>query len=257
MKKPLILLTNDDGIHSVGLLAIYSELKTFADVVVIAPLTEQSAVGHAITVSDPLRVIEIKSHDYDTLYGIKGTPADCVKIGVRALLDHKPDAVISGINIGENTGLNVLYSGTVSAATEGTILGIQSAALSLSTNNMYADFSFAAKFGKKIAQLLLAQQLPPDTLLNVNIPSLPENEIKGIKITRQGLARFKEIYEKQVDPRKRIYYWLKGELALSDIVDPEIDSLAVKQSFISITPIKFQLTDENFMETLSKWDFHF
>lgn len=255
MKKPLILLTNDDGIHSLGLLAIYTELKTFADVAVIAPLTEQSAVGHAITVSDPLRVIEIKSHDYDNLYGIKGTPADCVKIAVRALLDRKPDAVISGINIGENTGLNVLYSGTVSAATEGTILGIQSAALSLATNNMYGDFSVAAKFGGKIARLLLEQELPPDTLLNVNIPSGPQEKISGVKITRQGLARFKEIYEKQIDPRKRIYYWLKGELALSDIIDPEIDSLAVKQNFISVTPIKFQLTDEEFRETLTKWDF--
>lgn len=252
--NPLILLTNDDGIHSEGLLSLYRKLKTIGTVLTIAPLVEQSAVGHAITVSDPLRVIEIPMENNDIMYGVTGTPADCVKIAVRALLDRKPDLVMSGINLGSNTAVNILYSGTVSAATEGTILGIPSAAISLSVHD-YGDFSVAAKTGRKVAQLILTQGLPKGTLLNVNVPAVPEEAITGIRITRQGMSHFQEFYEKKTDPRGRVYYWLCGEMLELDGNDPCTDTSALKENAISITPIRYQLTDDSFLNTLKKWIF--
>ncbi len=253
-KRPFILLTNDDGIHSDGLMAIYRELKKIGDVTIVAPLTEQSAVGHAITICDPIRVLEIPMEDNAIMYAVKGTPADCVKIAVRALLPQKPDVVISGINTGSNTSMNVLYSGTVSAATEGTILGIPSAAISLDAFDS-PDFSVAATMGRKVASLLLTEKLPPETVLNVNVPAVSKNEITGIRITRQGLSRFEEIYDRKVDPRGRIYYWLTGKMPKGDEEHKQSDTIAIKENAISITPLKIQITNKDFIESLEKWDF--
>lgn len=253
-KKPFILLTNDDGIHAKGLISLYHALKPLGKVIAVAPLTEQSAVGHAITVSDPLRVIEIPFDDNIIMYGVKGTPADCVKIAVRALFDQPPDLVISGINHGSNTSLNVLYSGTVSAATEGTILGIPSAAISLASHT-WDDFSVAANVGYKVAQMLLVNKIPPATLLNVNVPAVEADKITGIRITRQGISHFKECYEKKVDPRGRTYYWLSGEMLELDGHDPLSDTRALNENAVSITPIEYKLTNESFLEPLTNWDF--
>lgn len=252
-ENPFILLTNDDGIHSKGLLALYHALKEVGRVEVVAPLVEQSAVGHAITLSDPLRVTEVDLNGAGTLYAVNGTPADCVKIAVRALFDEKPDVVLSGINIGSNTAINILYSGTVSAATEGTILGIPSAAISLASFH-FDDFSVSAHIGKTIARNLLEHSLPPDTILNINVPPVHRADIRGVCVTRQGISRFKEFYDKKVDPRGRTYYWLAGEMHELDEHDPITDTMALRNNSISITPIKIQLTDEPFIDIVKTWD---
>lgn len=249
--KPYILITNDDGIAAPGIHALVQELKNHADVVVVAPDSEKSAVGHAITLSDPIRVSCFNKFGQWEGYAVSGTPSDCVKIAVGALLERRPDMVISGINLGSNAGINVIYSGTVSAATEGTILGIPSIAVSLTT---YKDpiFEPAARFAVKIMRIVLAKGLPKRTLLNINVPNLPEEKIAGVRITRQGMANFAETFDKRVDPRNRVYYWMDGKK--EDIVDDDnVDDEAIKQGYISITPIKYDLTNYEFMESLNQW----
>ena len=196
--RPRILLSNDDGINAPGLAALYEAMKSAGDVVVVAPDSEKSAVGHAITISDPLRVWDFKKNDEFFGYAVNGTPADCVKIAYWALLKEKPDLVVSGINLGSNTGINAIYSGTVSAATEGTILGIPSFAVSLTTFKD-ADFSYAAKFARKLSEDILERGLPKGTLLNVNVPPTEEQGIEGVKITRQGRSNYHEHFDKRVD----------------------------------------------------------
>jgi 5'-nucleotidase len=250
-KKPYILVTNDDGINAPGINALVLQLRKIGDVIVVAPDTERSAVGHAITLSDPLRVVNFSKNGIWSGFGVSGTPADCVKIAVNALLDRKPDIIVSGINLGSNTGINVIYSGTVSAATEGTILGIPSIAISLTT---YIDpiFETPGKFARNIVKLVLEKGLPDGTLLNINVPNLYESEIKGIAITRQGRARFAEVFDKRIDPKNKVYYWLAGskeEMQEAEDVDDE----AIKRNEISITPIKYDLSDYEFMRELKNW----
>src|SRR5947199_10119074 len=188
MPRPLILLTNDDGIYAQGILAAWQELRKLGQVQVVAPDAERSAVGHAITLLLPLRAKEVVRRNVRFGYAVNGMPADCVKIAVKAILPRPPDLVVSGINLGSNTGTNVIYSGTVSAATEARILGIPSIAVSLATF-AHPAFIFAARFTQKLAAAVLAKGLPDKTLLNVNIPNLPEDKIKGVAITRQGEPR--------------------------------------------------------------------
>lgn len=235
-----ILLTNDDGIHAAGLMALYIELKDDFDVQVVAPETEMSAVGHAITLSSPLRVRKVKRFGEFFGYGVSGTPADCVKIAVQELLDSPPDVVLSGINLGANVGVNVLYSGTVSAATEGAFLGFRSAALSLDTLKD-PDFRFAAAFSREIIRYLTENGLRPGTALNVNIPALPPSRIAGVSVTRQGVNRFKERFERRIDPRGNVYYWLTGEIPVEP-ENPDTDGAALKADRITITPIHYDLT---------------
>lgn len=250
-KKPYILVTNDDGINAPGINALVLQLEKIGDVIVVAPDTERSAVGHAITLLDPLRIANFSKNGRWSGFAVSGTPADCVKIAVNALLARKPDIVVSGINLGSNTGINVIYSGTVSAATEGTILGIPSIAISLTT---YTDpiFETPAKFAKTITKLVLEKGLPNGTLLNVNVPNVPENEIKGIAITRQGRARFAEEFDKRIDPKNRVYYWLAGnKVEMQEAED--VDDEAIKRGEISITPIRYDLSDYEFMSELKSW----
>ncbi len=246
-----ILLTNDDGINAKGLTSLRESVKEIADVVVVAPETEQSAVGHAITLSDPLRVREVERNGEFIGYAVSGTPADCVKIAVRAILKNPPDMIISGINLGANIATNVIYSGTVSAATEGTILGIPSIAISLTTF-VSPDFSFAASFAKKLALTTYENGLPDGTLLNVNVPNIHQDRIKGVSFTRQGNSRFREEFDKRTDPRGHIYYWQGGEMLFFD-GDGDADSGVIRNDMISITPIHFDLTDYKFLEELRKW----
>jgi len=249
--RPYVLVTNDDGIAAPGIHALVQELKKYADVVVVAPDSEKSAVGHAITLSDPIRVSSFNKSGQWEGYAVSGTPSDCVKIAVGALLDRRPDMVISGINLGSNAGINVIYSGTVSAATEGTILGIPSIAVSLTT---YTDpiFEPAAHFAVKMMTIVLSRGLPDRTLLNINVPNLPETKIAGVRVTRQGMANFAETFDKRVDPRNRVYYWMDGkkeEISAEDDVDDE----AIKQGYISITPVKYDLTNYKFIDALNNW----
>ena len=208
-----ILLTNDDGIYAPGLMALYEALRAEHHLDIVAPETEMSAVGHAITLTSPLRVREIAKEGALFGHAVSGTPADCVKIAIQELLPLAPEIVLSGINLGANVGVNVLYSGTVSAATEGAFLGIPSAAISLATHQQ-PDFRFAAEFAKEVIAFMVKSGLREGTALNVNVPALPPDQIKGISITRQGTSRFVERYERRSDPRGNVYYWLMGEKVL-------------------------------------------
>jgi 5'-nucleotidase len=235
-----ILLTNDDGIHAPGLMALYAELKNDFDVHVVAPESEMSAVGHAITLRSPLRVQEIEQGGAFFGYGVAGTPADCVKIAVQELLKSPPDIILSGINLGANVGVNVLYSGTVSAATEGAFLGIRSAAFSLDTRKD-PDFAYAASFSRKIIKFMSGGGVNNGVALNVNIPAIPADRIKGVAITRQGVGRFRERYERRIDPRGNVYYWLTGETRVEEERE-DSDARALADGMIAVTPISFDLT---------------
>ena len=237
-----ILLTNDDGIYAPGLFALYEALKSDYELTIVAPESEMSAVGHAITLTLPLRVQEVKRNGSFYGYAITGTPADCVKIAVQELLDGPPDIIISGINPGANVGVNILYSGTVSAATEGAFLGVKSAAISLNSRQ-HPDFRFAAQFSKEIIRFMMESGLKDGTALNVNIPAVPREKIAGVSFTEQGTSRFEERFERRSDPRGNVYYWLSGETSI-DEGSPDTDGIALKENRITITPIHYNLTCE-------------
>ena len=245
------LLTNDDGIYARGLSALYQELSKEAECLIVAPEVEQSAVGHAITISRPLMVRRAKKNGVFLGYAVTGTPADCVKIGIGELAEKPFDLVVSGINIGANVGINVIYSGTVSAATEGSILGVPSLAISLDTHNRDADFSFAAKIAGKMARFMLKHNPNKNIPLNINIPAIPEEEIKGVVVAKQGKARLMESFEKRVDPRDNIYYWLAGETRLSETEEADSDASVLRRGMISITPIYYDLTRYDILGNLS------
>jgi len=235
-----ILLTNDDGIHAPGLLALYRALESDYEVYVVAPDSEMSAVSHAITLTSPLRVQEVNIAGSFSGFAVTGTPADCVKIAVQELLERPPDIILSGINPGANVGINTLYSGTVSAATEGAFLGIRSAAISLATRQK-PDFQFAARFSKEIIRFMTENELRNRTALNVNIPAVPPGKITGVCFTRQGTCRFKDRFERRMDPRGNVYYWLVGEAFLEN-GDSGTDSIALRENKITITPVHYDLT---------------
>lgn len=246
-----ILLTNDDGIYSQGLLALHKKIRSLGEVTVVAPDAERSAQGHAITLSVPLRVNEARREGKFFGYAISGTPADCVKIALMSIMkDKKPDLIISGLNRGPNLGINVLYSGTVSGATEGAILGVPSFAVSLASFK-WENFQAAVDFSHKLARMMLDKKLPVNTLLNVNVPALPKSKIKGVRITRQGMSTFyKEDYDRREDPNRRVYYWLcSHKAAVSG--DGLIDAVAVRDGHISITPLHYDMTDYKDLEILS------
>jgi len=252
MKTPSILITNDDGIYAPGILQLYKSLKEIGSVTVVAPLIEKSAVGHAITISDPLRVIEVERDGMFFGFAVNGTPADCVKLGIQCILKNKPDLVVSGINLGPNTATNIIYSGTVSAAAEAVIMGIPAMAVSL-TSFTSKDFSYAGKIAVQIALGILKNGLPEETLLNVNVPAVPENEINDIIVTRQGKGRYQEAFDKRTDPNNRTYYWLTGKRMLLD-KDQDVDDLAAMNNNVSVTPIHYDLTNYDFLKELTKWN---
>jgi 5'-nucleotidase len=220
-------------------------------VTVVAPDAERSAVGHAITTLTPLRVKEFRRGRVLMGYATNGTPADCVKLAVGSLFDQPPDLVVSGINLGANTATNVIYSGTVSAATEACILGLPSIAVSLNTR-VQPRWSYAAAIGRRAGAMVLERGLPPRVLLNVNVPNLPRSEIKGIRVTRQGDSHFEEEYELRVDPRGQPYYWLAGAYRMND-EDPETDAWAIANGYVSITPVTYDLTAHAERQALAAW----
>ncbi|MDA8163074.1 MAG: 5'/3'-nucleotidase SurE [Desulfobacteraceae bacterium] len=249
-----ILLTNDDGIHAVGLCALYEALADENDVFVVAPDSERSAVGHAITIADPLRARLVKKNKEPFGWAVSGTPADCVKLAVHELIRQPVDLVVSGINQGANIGASVLYSGTVSAATEGAMLNIRSAAFSLE-GYRDGDFCLAASIAKELISLIAGLDIPKSVALNINIPALPLNRIAGFKITRQAVAMLDEQFDRRVDPRGNIYYW-QSDVSVSYFEDDNTDILALKNGFISITPIHFDLTAYNMLNKLLCLDFN-
>lgn len=247
-----ILLTNDDGIYAKGIEAMYLALVADHDVTVVAPETEQSAVGHAITFLDPLRVKPVRRNGCFFGYALSGTPADCVKIAVTELMKPPPQVVVSGINLGANVGVNVIYSGTVSAATEAAVLGVPSIAVSMDSFDT-ADFSAATEFIPRLLGVLELKGLPPGVTLNVNVPNVPHSRVRGVKITHQGKMRAVETYDRRSDPRNNVYYWLRNKAVLGD-PHPEADSTALAEGYISVTPIHHDLTDYPLMETLRTWN---
>ncbi|MED5316353.1 MAG: 5'/3'-nucleotidase SurE [Candidatus Neomarinimicrobiota bacterium] len=250
MSKPKILITNDDGIFAPGIYALWEAMQEVGQTTVVAPDTEQSAVGHAITLSDPLRVEGIHRTGGFKGFAVSGTPADCAKIAIRSLMDKKPDVLISGINRGANLGNNIIYSGTVSAATEGTMLGIPSVAISINSFNS-DEFRGAKETAIKVVHYLTNNTLPSGTLLNVNVPYCPPEEIKGIKVTRQGNQYFQDDFDQRKDPRGRTYYWMKGKI-VDDDQELYYDSKAVCDGYVSITPIHFQMTNESYFTKLEE-----
>jgi 5'-nucleotidase len=246
-----ILICNDDGIDAPGIYALAQELKKIARVTIVAPDRQQSAVGHAITMQYPLRSMPFTKNGEFFGYAVKGTPADAVKLAVKQLLKDPVDLCISGINQGSNTAINIMYSGTVSAATEGTILGIPSIAVSLTTYEE-ADFSVAAKFAVRLAQVVAEKGLPVGTLLNVNVPHLPEEKIRGVKITSQGRSSWDDTFDVRSDPAGREYFWLTGHMNITD-TDPETDQVAITEGYISVTPIHYDLTNAGFIPELKGW----
>ncbi len=251
-KKSLsILISNDDGIDAAGIYALVQEIKKIADVTVVAPDKQQSAVGHAITVNYPLRAMPFRKNNEFFGYAVEGTPADAVKLGVRFLMKKKPDMIISGINHGSNTAINIIYSGTVSAATEGTILGIPSIAVSLATYHE-PDFTYAAKFSARLVREVAKRGLPEGTLLNVNVPAVPNNQIRGIRVTRQGTSKWDDTFDVRRDPANKEYFWLTGKMNVTD-TDEDTDEIATRKNFVSVTPIHYELTDGKLVEEMKGW----
>lgn len=240
LDRPLVLVCNDDGIDAAGIAALAAGLDGIGTLAVVAPFEEQSAVGHAITVRDPMRV---HVWQFDGPAGpvwaraVTGTPADCVKIAVQKLLPRRPDLVVSGVNHGPNTAVSVVYSGTVSAATEGTILGVPSVAVSHQAWRP-SDFEPAARVARRIAERVLDDGLPPGVLLNVNVP---EGEIRGVRVTRQAKARWEEEFEERRDPFDRPYFWLGGKFVDLD-GGADTDLAALADGHVSVTPLQLDLT---------------
>jgi 5'-nucleotidase len=247
-----ILVTNDDGIYSSGIAALVDALKEIAEVIVVAPSEEQSAVGHGITMKYPLRVTKyFKNGDFFG-YAVEGTPADCVKMGIRNIMGESPDLVISGINHGSNTAINIIYSGTVSAAREASIMDVPAIAISITSHDA-KDFRYAGKIAKMLALKVKEHELPNGTLLNVNVPNFPEEEIAGILVTEQSKAKWDDIYEKRTDPFGKDYYWLTGKLVEVEN-EKQSDQLAIKNKFVSVTPIHFDLTDYETFKKMKSWN---
>jgi len=246
-----ILLTNDDGILAEGIYPIYKELKKLGNVTVVAPDSERSSVGHGITLGHPIWYKKFKRDNKPFGYGISGTPADCVKFAISVLMKKKPDLVVSGINLGPNDGCSVFYSGTVAGAREGALLNIPSIALSLGTF-FKPDFSFASKFGAKVAKAVLKQKMPKGTFLNVNVPNVPKSRIKGVRLTRQCTVPIDEVFKKRRDPNFRDYFWMSGK---SPKIRPDlnVDTSALAQNYVTVTPIHSDLTDYSFLEEISSW----
>ncbi len=248
-----ILVSNDDGIAANGIRVLTEVLSKKHNVYVVAPDRERSAAGHSLTIHTPLRVEELDSgkNGAQRVWVTTGTPGDCVKIGVSVLLqgDEKPDYVISGINHGPNLGTDIFYSGTVSCAMEGAMLGIPSIAVSLASLKAdHEDFNFAARFVTSLVDKISEFQFPKKSILNVNIPGLEPEDIAGVAITEMGAKLFTDDYEKRVDPRGKVYYWLAGKL-IDEPVDAPTDIAAVRNNKISITPITYELSKtENISE---------
>ncbi|PJA53025.1 MAG: 5'/3'-nucleotidase SurE, partial [Candidatus Marinimicrobia bacterium CG_4_9_14_3_um_filter_48_9] len=206
MPRPKLLLTNDDGINAPGIAALADALKSIGDIYIVAPISEMSAMGHAITLSDPIKMVEIAKDGEFFGYGIGGTPSDCVKLAIHGQIIPRPDLVVSGINQGANLGIDIIYSGTVAGAYEGSVLGVPSMAISLNSFTR-KDFTPAAHYAKYFAEKILTHGLPKGTLLNINIPDADLDEITGIEVVRQGQAEYHEQFDRRLDPRQRVYFW--------------------------------------------------
>jgi 5'-nucleotidase len=247
-----ILVSNDDGISSEGIGVLAKSLSEIGDVIVVAPQTEQSAVGHSITMQIPVRVNKFERGGKFFGYSVTGTPADCIKMGIKNIMEERPDIVVSGINNGSNSAINIIYSGTVSAAREAAIMDVPSIAISVASHEV-DDYSYAGKFAQQIVKMVAEKGLRPGTLLNVNVPNLPEKDILGVRLTKQGHSKWDDVFEERIDPYGKKYYWLTGELIYNDKAIDR-DHFAVMNKYVSVTPIHFDLTDYEMFEKMKSWN---
>lgn len=252
-KKPLILVTNDDGIFSKGILSLIEAVKPFGEVIVIAPDKPQSGMGHAITINTLLRMYPSMLFEGIQAYTCSGTPVDCIKLGIYELLKRKPDLIVSGINHGENTSTNVLYSGTMSAAVEGAIEGIPSVGFSLADFDANANFDGAKMVVAQILKSVFKNKMPNDTCLNVNIPNIPADQIKGIKVCRGARASWEDRFDKREDQYGNPYYWLTGKFGNMDKGE-DTDLWAMENGYASVVPVQYDMTAYHAMSELNNWE---
>ena len=254
MSRPLILVTNDDGIVAPGIRALISVMSELGTVVVVAPDKPQSAMGHAITINSTLFINKVSAENAVVLeYSCSGTPVDCVKLAVNEILHRKPDLCVSGVNHGSNSSINVIYSGTMSAAVEAGIEGIPAIGFSLLDYDWNADFDAIKSSIRKITLEVLEKGLPENVVLNVNFPKLKEQEIKGIRICRQAKAIWMEKFDKRITPQGKDYYWLTGEFVNQDKGE-DTDEWALENGFISVVPVQFDLTAHHAIQQLNTWN---
>ena len=251
-KRPLILVTNDDGITAPGIRTLIAVMRNIGDVVVVAPDSPQSGMGHAITVNATLYLEKVNIDGKQPEYSCSGTPADCVKLAVREILDRKPDICVSGINHGSNSSINVIYSGTMSAALEAGIEGIPAIGFSLLDYNWNANFEHCKPFVETITRQVLEHGLADGVVLNVNLPKLEEKDIKGIKVCRQARANWVEEFDKRTNPMGRDYYWLAGKFVNLDSGE-DTDEWALENGYVSVVPVQFDLTAHHSIQKLNTW----
>lgn len=251
MQRPLILVTNDDGVTAPGIRNLVNFMNEIGEVVVVAPNSPQSGKGHAITINSTLTFEEIHLEGPQKDFALSGTPVDCVKFALDKILTRKPDIVVSGINHGANSSINVIYSGTMSAAVEAGVEGLQAIGFSLLDFSWDADFSQAKKYIQAIVKRCLEKPMPKGIVLNVNIPKLTENEIKGIKVCKQADAKWEESFDERTNPHGKKYYWLTGYFNNMDKSE-NADETALEEGFISVVPVKFDLTAYEYLEELSQ-----
>jgi len=249
-----ILLTNDDGIYAPGIRALRNELKPLGEVIVVAPATEQSAAGHSVTLLNPLLVSEVFEDDGVTFIGwaVEGRPADCVKLALLELLPEPPDVIISGMNAGSNAGINVLYSGTVAAAVEGAFFRRTAIAVSLEYDKKIEDFAGGARLARRVIEQILARNPAPGSLFNVNLPVLGRGPVRGIKVLPQNVSPYQEKFDRRVNPRGRLYFWADPEFRCAD-PHPDTDVTALAEGYVTVTPLKFDLTDHARLAEVQGW----
>jgi 5'-nucleotidase len=251
-----ILIANDDGIESPGILLLSEALSHLGEVTVVAPHRERSTSGHSLTLHKPLRCVEVKPRHFS----VTGSPADCVYMGTRKLMKSKPDLIVTGVNRGANLGNDIYYSGTVAAAREGAYFGAKAIAISLCLGHHLEksdmNWQTAMAFAKEFVPLVAKKDVPPNIILNVNIPNRPVSEIKGVKISKQGMRYYTDEITERKDPRNRSYYWLGGEYKGFESI-PGSDCVHVDEGYISVTPLKIDCTDYTYQEELKKWNIGF
>ena len=252
MSELLILITNDDGFSSKGIKALINAVKNLGKILIVAPDSPQSGMGHAISVNKPIRCYKTNFFDSVEAYCCTGTPVDCIKMGLYLLKDKKPDLILSGINHGSNVSTNILYSGTMSAAVEGALSGIPSVGYSLTDYSDDADFQYSEKIVQIISKKIIKEGLKKGTCLNVNIPNIKENQIKGIKVCRQGRAFWDDTFDHRKDPLGKDYYWLTGSFSSKEqALDTDINYL--ENNYVTIVPTQFDMTCHDSVDELKKW----
>ena len=251
-KKPLLLLTNDDGVNASGLINLIEVMRPLGEIVVIAPDTARSGMSGAITHYNPIRASLIKKEEDLTIYSCTGTPVDCVKLGINSLLDRKPDLLLSGINHGSNAAICVFYSGTIGAVFEGCIVGIPSIGVSLTDHSPRADFSQAAQYGKLVAEKVLKSGLPDGICLNLNVPKTPD--VKGLKVCSQTKGYWTKEYVEMKDPVGRTVYWLTGEFLNEEPENTCSDEWALDQGYAALVPLYIDMTAYSFLDKMKGWE---